>query len=238
MIQKCPVLCFALTLLCGCQSPFPMQQQKASGHYGNAPLYHVKGKTYRILASADGYDKRGIASWYGPQFHGKLTSTRERYDMYAMTAASPELPLPTRVRVTNLSNGRSVVVRVNDRGPFHANRIIDLSYAAAKELRMIGPGTARVEVTALKRQPAATNVTRHAAIYWQTGTFAEHTNAVRQQAWLQREFPQRQARVQRITTDHGIRFRVSVGPEQSLDGAQHLRAQLAARGISDTIACP
>lgn len=114
--------------------------------YGNPPFYDVFGKRYFVLSSSADYVERGVASWYGPGFHEELTSTHEPYDMYAMTAAHKTLPLPCYVRVTNLQNGRSVVVRVNDRGPFVGNRIIDLSYTAAAKLDMLRDGTAMVEV--------------------------------------------------------------------------------------------
>ena len=117
--------------------------------YGNGPVYEVFGEQYTVLPSGDGYRERGVASWYGKKFHGRLTSNREPYDMYAMTAAHKTLPLPTYVRVRNLRNDRSVVVRVNDRGPFVHNRIIDLSYAAALKLDMVQDGTSLVEVTAI-----------------------------------------------------------------------------------------
>jgi rare lipoprotein A len=113
---------------------------------GNPPFYDVFGKRYFVLASSAGYSERGVASWYGPGFHKVRTSTGEAYDMYAMTAAHRTLPLPAYVRVTNLQNGRSVVVRINDRGPFVGNRIIDLSYTAAAKLDMLRNGTAIVEV--------------------------------------------------------------------------------------------
>lgn len=122
---------------------------EARSSKGNPPFYQVAGKRYTVLASAAGYRERGVASWYGDDFHGKSTSTGERYDMYAMTAAHKTLPLPCYARVTNLSNGRSVVVRINDRGPFVSNRVIDLSYTAATRLDMIHTGTAFVEVEAL-----------------------------------------------------------------------------------------
>jgi rare lipoprotein A len=109
---------------------------------GNPPFYDVLGKRYFVLSSSVGYVERGVASWYGPGFHKVRTSTGEQYDMYAMTAAHKTLPLPAYVRVTNLQNGRSVVVRVNDRGPFVGNRIIDLSYTAASKLDMLRNGTA------------------------------------------------------------------------------------------------
>ncbi len=117
--------------------------------YGNPPLYDVKGRRYYVMTSAQGYHERGVASWYGPGFHGKLTSNREPYDMYGMTAAHTTLPLPTYLYVTNLENRHAAVLRVNDRGPFEKSRLIDLSYAGAKRLGLEGPGTALVEVQAL-----------------------------------------------------------------------------------------
>ena len=117
--------------------------------YGNPKTYEVMGKRYFVLNSADGYKEGGGASWYGTKFHGKRTSSGEPYDMYQMTAAHKTLPLPTYVRVTRKSNGRSVVVKVNDRGPFHTGRIIDLSYAAAAKLDLLQAGSAEVEVEAL-----------------------------------------------------------------------------------------
>lgn len=111
--------------------------------------YYVKGRAYHVLNSAQHYNKVGMASWYGAKFHGKRTSTNERFDMYAMTAASPELPLPAYVKVTNLENGKHVIVKINDRGPFRKNRILDLSYMAAKKLGFSGKGTAMVRVAAI-----------------------------------------------------------------------------------------
>ena len=112
--------------------------------YGNGPVYEVFGKNYTVMKSSNGYKERGVASWYGKKFHGRLTSNREPYDMYMMTAAHKTLPLPTYVRVRNLSNDRSIIVRVNDRGPFVHNRIIDLSYAAALKLDVVTSGTGGV----------------------------------------------------------------------------------------------
>jgi rare lipoprotein A len=114
--------------------------------YGNPRFYDVFGKRYFVLSSSADYVERGVASWYGPGFHKVRTSTGEPYDMYGMSAAHKTLPLPCYVRVTNLQNGRSIVVRVNDRGPFVGNRIIDLSYTAAAKLDMLRNGTAMVEV--------------------------------------------------------------------------------------------
>ena len=122
---------------------------EAQSKYGNGPVYEVFGKRYRVMPSSKGYQERGVASWYGRKFHGNLTSNREVYDMHAMTAAHKTLPLPTYVRVRNLQNDKSIIVRVNDRGPFIHNRIIDLSYAAAARLDMLRDGTSLVEVTAI-----------------------------------------------------------------------------------------
>lgn len=116
---------------------------------GNKNPYTVLGKTYRILPSSKGYRARGTASWYGTKFHGESTANGERYDVYAMTAAHTTLPIPTYVQVTNLENGRRAIVRVNDRGPFVNDRIIDLSYAAAVKLGYANKGTAQVEVAAI-----------------------------------------------------------------------------------------
>ncbi len=129
--------------------PDAVPQFEPRSRYGNPPFYDVFGKRYYVLSSSSAYVERGVASWYGPGFHKIRTSTGEPYDMYGMTAAHKTLPLPAYVRVTNLQNGRSVVVRVNDRGPFVDNRIIDLSYTAAAKLDMLRNGTAMVEVRAI-----------------------------------------------------------------------------------------
>jgi len=131
----------------GMADAVPREEPRSAA--GNPPFYEVAGHRYVVLASASGYHERGVASWYGPDFHGLRTATGERYDMFAMTAAHKTLPIPCYARVTNLSNGRSIVVRINDRGPFVANRIIDLSYAGATRLDMIRNGTAFVQVEAL-----------------------------------------------------------------------------------------
>ena len=116
---------------------------------GNKSRYEVWGKSYSVMASSIGFKQRGLASWYGQKFHGHLTSNGETYDMYAMTAAHKSLPLPTYARITNLANNRTVIVRVNDRGPFHGDRVIDLSYAAASKLDYRKTGVAEVLVEAI-----------------------------------------------------------------------------------------
>jgi rare lipoprotein A len=156
--------------------------------HGNPPFYDVLGHRYFVLASADGYTERGVASWYGPSFHGGNTSSGESYNMYGMTAAHKTLPLPTYARVTNLRNGKSVVVRINDRGPFVANRLIDLSYTAAAKLDMLREGTTLVEVRTTT-PGAPDELTRSAAtpppaLYVQAGAF-DADNAQRPLARLQ-----------------------------------------------------
>lgn len=138
-----------LFLPCPNDAPNAVPRVEPKSRYGNPSSYVVRGKRYYVSPTSRGYVKRGLASWYGRAFHGNPTSSREPYDMCAMTAAHRSLPLPTYVRVTNLENNRWAIVRVNDRGPFYPNRIIDLSYAAALKLRLARKGTAFVEVRAI-----------------------------------------------------------------------------------------
>ncbi len=130
-------------------SPSHKVQDLPRSRSGNASVYTVFGKQYSVLESAEGFTERGIASWYGSKFHGRDTASGEKYNMYAMTAAHKNLPLPVYVQVTNLDNGQELIVKVNDRGPFIEGRIIDLSFAAARELGIYDTGTANVEITAL-----------------------------------------------------------------------------------------
>ena len=130
--------------------PDAVPREEPRSRYGNPETYEVFGRRYKVMKSAKGHVERGLASWYGPGFHSERTSSGEPYDMYSMTAAHKTLPIPAYVRVTNLENGRSVVVRVNDRGPFVGDRIIDLSYTAAWKLDMLRAGTAKVEIRVLE----------------------------------------------------------------------------------------
>ena len=141
----------------------PRPGEEPRSERGNPPFYDVLGKRYHVLQTSAGYRQRGVASWYGRDFHGLSTSSGEPYDMFAMTAAHTTLPIPTWVEVTNLTNGKRVVVKVNDRGPFVANRLIDLSYAAATALDMVRDGTTRVEVRAIGSPAAAPATTTAAA---------------------------------------------------------------------------
>lgn len=148
--------------------------------YGNRSPYEVLGKKYTVLASSHGYRRRGIASWYGSKFHGRRTSSGELFDMYLATAAHRSLPLPTYAQVTNLDNGRKVVVKINDRGPFHDGRLIDLSYGAAVRLAMAASGTARVEVRAISfdgPEPVRPAVKVADGIFLQVGAFGDRETA-------------------------------------------------------------
>ncbi len=131
----------------GLENAVPKKDRRTRA--GNKSPYEIFGKTYVVLSDSIGFCQQGDASWYGKKFHGRNTSNGEVYDMYAMTAAHKTLPIPSYVRVTNHNNGRSIVVRVNDRGPFHGGRIIDLSYAAASKLGFAEQGTAPVSIEAI-----------------------------------------------------------------------------------------
>ena len=139
--------------------PDAVPRNEAHNERNNRP-YNVFGVSYRPLKTSKGYRERGVASWYGKKFHGQRTANGETYDMYAMTAAHKTLPLPSYLRVRNLNNGKSVIVRVNDRGPFRENRIVDLSYAAAARLGIIGTGTGIVEIEGLTGDEPVTQTAR------------------------------------------------------------------------------
>lgn len=159
--------------------PEPKPRPEPLSRYGNRPLYRVLGQEYRVLTDTRGYRERGIASWYGAKFHGRATSSMEPYDMCAFSAAHKTLPLPSYARVTHLGNGRSVIVRVNDRGPFHEGRVVDLSYVAALKLGVYETGTARVEVEAIAvgAPSSLPDATAEVSVYLQLGAFGERGNA-------------------------------------------------------------
>jgi len=154
--------------------------------YGNHSPYEVEGRRYHVMATASGYSERGVASWYGRKFHGRKTSSGEPYDMYRYTAAHRTLPLPSYVEVTNLENGRSVMVRVNDRGPFRKNRLIDLSYMAAAKLGFVEQGTARVEVRAVAAREPGGAEPAGGEIWLQVGAFSDRQRAERVASRLRR----------------------------------------------------
>jgi rare lipoprotein A len=186
----------ALFMVFGCAGRTPTSKPPAPGPPGYPKPYQVLGQWYQPLPHSEGFRQNGYASWYGREFHGKKTSNGEDYDMYAMTAAHKTLPLGTYVRVHNLENNRSAVVRINDRGPFVRGRIIDLSYAAADEIGIVDSGTAWVEVVALGRPAAADGATpaytaedySHGNFTYQVGAFVLRENAERQKRELEQKY--------------------------------------------------
>ena len=222
-------------------TPDAVPRFELKSRHGNPPFYDVQGKRYFVLATADGYVERGVASWYGPTFHGVNTSMGEPYDMYAMTAAHKTLPLPAYARVTNLRNGRSVVVRINDRGPFVANRIIDLSYTAAAKLDMLREGTTLVEVRALT--PAAPDTLTRTAelptpeLYLQAGAFADEGNAQRLLTRLRAAGVVGASVLPPVATQSRL-YRVRVGPIASVAQFDELYARLGALGIANARLAP
>ena len=222
------------------QAPAPRNGVEPLSRYGNPEFYEVMGVRYVPLKTADGYVEQGIASWYGPDFHGELTSTRETYDMYQMTAAHKTLPLPTWVEVTNLENGRKVRLRVNDRGPFKDDRIIDLSYAAALKLDVVRNGTARVEVRAVQG-PAAPPVRMAAApateggeapsMYLQVAAFGARENADRMRQQLEPALGA-PVRVYEDTAHAPPLYKVQLGPIRDVAHADQLVTALGNFGIA------
>jgi len=222
----------------------PVPRDEPRSRYGNGPYYEVYGETYRVLDSNYGYRERGVASWYGKKFHGRPTSSQEPYDMYAMTAAHKSLPLPSYVQVRNLRNGKSIVVRVNDRGPFVDNRLIDLSYAAALKLDMVTTGTGLVEVTAVsfeapvaaRAAPAGTEALpadRAESVYVQVGAFGEAENARRRFALL-RDGGIDAAFVDKDRGATPALYRVRIGPIASVMQYDSIVERLQGIGISET----
>jgi rare lipoprotein A len=208
---------------------------------GNPSSYIVFGKRYHVLDSSDGFVQRGIASWYGTKFHGRPTSSGEVYNMHAMTAAHKTLPIPVYVHVKNLDNGRSLVVRVNDRGPFVAGRIIDLSYAAAKKLGVDGPGTANVEISTVgPGQALPTSVVRtiplskdlqpEIPLFIQMGSFSSHVNASNLVKNLL-DANESTAQISRLQTNSGLYYRVRVGPLYDIDEANAIVRRLKSKGF-------
>ena len=215
----------------------PVPHHLPKSKYGNRD-YYVHGRWYHVLKTARGYDKRGIASWYGTKFQGRLTSTRERYNLLDMTAASPELPIPCFVRVTNLRNDKQVIVKVNDRGPFASNRIIDLSYVAARKLGYEGRGTALVEVTSVDA-PSRIEKTPHyyahhnPTMYLQVGAFSTKQNAQR----LRNELKHVTFRPVRIAHNaHESRlYRVQIGPLTSVEESDNLVNRIERAGLGHAV---
>jgi rare lipoprotein A len=208
--------------------PDGVSRDEPRAKHGNPPFYEVGGQRYVVLPSAVGYVEQGVASWYGPDFHGGRTATGETYDMDAMTGAHPTLPLPTWVRVTNLGNGKSVVVRLNDRGPFARGRIIDLSRAAAEALDMVRAGTARVEVQSLATG-GTTPPAAPAAYYAQAGAFGRRENADALAGRLRAAGIEGVTVVESAASGSAL-FRVRAGPAASLPDFDRLVERMLAAG--------
>ncbi len=245
------VLLLLLYTLGACTFGVPISQrgnQQAGGvpatkpsSRGNPSSYVVFGKRYYVLDSSEGFEQRGIASWYGTKFHGRPTSSGEVYNMHAMTAAHKTLPIPVYVHVKNLDNGRSTVVRVNDRGPFVDGRIIDLSYAAAKKLGVDGPGTANVEISVLKRGeskptsvvrsvPVPVDIEPEVPLFIQMGSFSSHLNANNLMQSLI-AVNESSATISRLQTDGGLFYRVRLGPLFDIDEANAILVRLRDKGF-------
>ena len=225
-----------LIIVFGCTTSEPPPQQPAS----YPKPYKVFGKWYQPLPDAKDFRQRGIASWYGKDFHGKKTSNGEIYNMYAMTAAHKTLPLGTYVRVHNLENNREIDVRVNDRGPFVRGRIIDLSYTAAKKLGLMGPGTAKVEIVALGTPATTDGGTGRTFVQgdyfsgnftFQVGAFVNRENAERLKRNLDEHY--KNAHITRYDRGDKIFYRVRVGAFKTLEDAVLNEAILIQDGYPD-----
>lgn len=210
---------------------------------GNASSYVVFGKRYYTKKSSRGHVERGLASWYGKPFHGRKTSSGEIYDMHAMTAAHKTLPLPTYARVTNIENGRSVVVKINDRGPFHGPRIVDLSYTAAVKLGVVKRGTAKVEVRAIdprrSRSDTSPFLTAQTArprqqgqtLYLQIGAFGDPSNAERLRQRLTSQLADNEIRILQPMPAGEKLYRVRIGPLSSAQDAERISRRIARLGV-------
>jgi rare lipoprotein A len=200
-------------------APDAQPQAEPLHRFANRP-YKVFGIDYVPLAQLQPFRQRGVASWYGRRFHGNKTASGELYDMYAMTAAHPTLPIPSYVRVTHVGNRRSVVVRVNDRGPFHSGRIIDLSYAAAFKLGFIQAGSAEVELEAVLPGPSP----EASALYIQVGAFGSRDNAESLRARVAHELAWLQETAEVLLT--GNLWRLHVGPYRSQQDARSVAERI------------
>ena len=228
------VLSALLTLVgCGGYRPFPshIYSSPATPPHDYDPKtkpYTVLGKWYYPLRTADGYDEVGLASWYGSDFHGRRTANGERYDMYSISAAHKTLPLGSKVRVTNLANDRSVILVINDRGPFVNGRILDLSYGAAKRLGTVEKGVARVRITSLTGSPPKAKVYADTNIRYyhvRVGAFAVRDNAERTYRKLVAEGFSGAA-INTVSRDGRTLHIVQAGSFTSRDRAEKVQSQL------------
>jgi rare lipoprotein A len=227
----------ALLLLSSCSTARPPSNIPRSGPSGYPKPYQVLGKWYQPVPDSKGFRERGIASWYGADFHGKKTSNGEIYDMHEMTAAHKTLPLGTRVKVYNLENNKETEVRVNDRGPFVHGRIIDLSYEAARQIGVVGPGTASVEIIALGQEitPGTGKIVPvdyySGNFTFQVGAFIDRNNAERLRAKLDEKY--RNAHIMVYDNGETVYYRVRVGWCQDLNRTAEYEEILRKDGYTD-----
>ena len=223
-------------------TPDAIPRVEPRSRYGNPKSYVVFGKRYHTLESSQDYVEQGIASWYGKKFHGRRTSSGEPYDMYAMTAAHKSLPLPTYVKVRNLENGQTVILRVNDRGPFHGDRIIDLSYAAAVKLGIARNGTGLVEVRALDPSsygelpanviPKPPQAAVDSEVFIQVGAFSNLQNAENFCEQL-KDYKLGNVEIHSVSNQKRTIYRVKIGPLASVTSVDQTAQQLERLGLRD-----
>ncbi len=242
--------------------PDPVPKQEPKSERGNPRSYEVFGQRYELMDSAAGYRAEGNASWYGQKFHGRTTSSGEPFDMFLLTAAHKTLPIPSYAEVTNLANGRKITVRINDRGPFHEDRILDLSYAAAVKLGFHEQGTARVRVevvapaldsvdsvakTQADSNPSAgvesdASATSNTLVYLQAGAFRELTGAAALARSIRAKLPSwavandASADVVKLADDD--LYRVRIGPVRGVAAAQRVRAQMIEASFAPPLILP
>ena len=255
------VIFISVIVITGCSQKVPLSKTKSTNSSQTTTLidnctiqrekgyeYREKGRKYKVLTSNRGYKKRGIASWYGPNFNGQETACGEIYDMFDFTAAHKTLPMPSYLRVTNLKNGQSVVVKVNDRGPFISNRIIDLSYAAARAINMLEEGTAFVELVNITQSEAARTINHRNKskmskeriagivkfnsnkIYLQIGAFKEKNNAFKMQQRISSEGI-KNVYVKKSRMKRQVLYRVQIGPIKTIDKYDQIANLLASLSL-------
>ena len=232
--------------------PDAVPRLEPPSRYGNPPEYEVFGQRYRTMVSSEGFEQRGLASWYGTKFHGRRTSSGEPYDMFAMTAAHRQLPLPSYVEVTNLDNGQRVVVRVNDRGPFVGGRVIDLSYAAAHRIGMVEKGVAPVHIRVISptdQEPRAMRVAGPGSLdapglerregnaieprFVQVGAFADRSAAERVEHDL-RGLGFGEVRITTLSSTSGVPLhRVRSGPLEDSSAVRAVEERLQQAALQD-----
>ncbi|HIF52323.1 MAG TPA: septal ring lytic transglycosylase RlpA family protein [Thiotrichaceae bacterium] len=227
--------------------PNAIPKNEPKSRYGNPESYVVFSKRYYVMENRSGFVEKGIASWYGTKFHGRRTSSGETYDMHAMTAAHKNLPLPSYVQVTNLNNGKQVIVKVNDRGPFHENRIIDLSYTAAIKLDIVKNGTGLVEIRVIEpgqsivtssgvgapvSGSSVENTIDKTGFYIQVGSFGQLANAEKLQKKLN-PLGEGLLNISQATVANETLYRVRIGPITDIDHSDSIISKLENYGVSE-----